>query len=115
MIIADENVDKILVDRLIEENYEVLSIMDYQSGISDAEVINIAKSKEGLLLTEDKDFGELVFSYDIRGLSIIFIRYDKSDYEQIEKNILNVLKEFHDRSEHFYITVTKRKIRIRKI
>ena len=115
MIIADENVDQILVDRLKEENYEVLSIRDYQSGISDTEVINIAKSKKGLLLTEDKDFGELVFSYGIRGLSIIFIRYNKSDYEQIKKNILNVLKEYHDRPEHFFITITKRKIRIRNI
>ena len=65
MIIINENVDQVLIDRLRTENFETFSIRHQHAGISDRKVINIAKEKKGLIITEDKDFGELVFSYNI--------------------------------------------------
>ncbi|MCK4407884.1 MAG: DUF5615 family PIN-like protein [Bacteroidales bacterium] len=115
MIIIDENVDQVLINRLKRDNYKIISIREYQPGIDDREVIEIAKSKKGLVITEDKDFGELVFSHNIRDCSVIFLRYNKSDYNQIEKNIINVLKDYYEKPGHFFITITKKKIRIRKI
>jgi len=56
VIIFDENVDQWIIDRLLELDYEVLSIREYRAGISDREVINITASKKGVLVTEDKDF-----------------------------------------------------------
>ena len=115
MIIIDENVDKVIIDRLDKEFYEIISIKEHYRGISDRKVIEIAKSKKGLIITEDKDFGELVFSYNIRDCSIIFLRYNKPDYHQIEKNILKVVEEYYENPGRFFITITKKKIRIRKI
>lgn len=115
MIIIDENVDQVLIDQIGSENYKLFSIREQQPGISDREVIKIAKSKKGLVITEDKDFGELVFSHNIRDCSVIFLRYDKSDYDQIKKNIIIVLKSYYLNPGHFFITITKKKIRIRKI
>jgi len=115
MIIIDENVDKVLIDRLNKENYEIISICELHTGISDREVIEIAKSKKGFVLTEDKDFGELVFSHNIKDCSIIFLRYNKPDYEQLEKNIIKILQDYYEKPGHFFITITKNKIKIRKI
>jgi predicted nuclease of predicted toxin-antitoxin system len=115
MIVIDENVDQILIDRLVSKNYKIISIREYKPGISDREVTELAKLKNGLVITEDKDFGELVFSYDIKNCSVIFLRYDKKDYNQIEKNILKVLENYYKNPGHHFITVTKKKIRIRKI
>ena len=115
MIVFDENVDQALIDRLNAENYKVFSVKAHQPGISDRQVIEIAKSKKGIVITEDKDFGELVFSHNIRDCSVILLRYDKPAYEQIEKNVITVLKDHYDKPEHFFITITKKKIRIRKI
>jgi len=78
-------------------------------------VIETVKSKNGLLITEDKDFGELIFSHGIRDCSIIFFRYDKQDSEQIKKNILISLSTYYQKKEHCFITITKNKIRVRKI
>jgi predicted nuclease of predicted toxin-antitoxin system len=41
---------------------EYYSIRENCAGITDKEVIEVAKSKKGLIVTEDKDFGELIFS-----------------------------------------------------
>ncbi len=116
MIIIDENVDQILVDKLLaSKNYKIISIKESKRGISDREVIELAKSKKGLIITEDKDFGELVFSHNIKDCSVIFLRYDKIDYGQIEKNILKVLDNYYNNPCHYFITITKNKIRVRKI
>lgn len=115
MIIIDENVDQVLVDRLASKKYKIIPIREYKPGISDREVIELAKLKKGLVITEDKNFGELVFSYDIKDCSVIFLRYDKIDYDHIEKNILKLLEVYYENPGHFFITITKRKIRIRKI
>ena len=115
MIIIDENVDQAFIDRLNKENYEIIDIKERQPGVSDKGVIKIAKSKGGLVITEDKDFGELVFSHNIRGCSIILLRYNKPDCDLVEKNIIKVLVNYYENPEHFFITITPTKIRIRKI
>jgi predicted nuclease of predicted toxin-antitoxin system len=60
-IVADESVDKQIVERLRQEGYEVLYIAEMEPSISDNTVLQRANEKNALLITSDKDFGELVF------------------------------------------------------
>ncbi|WP_394351629.1 DUF5615 family PIN-like protein [Lunatibacter salilacus] len=95
--------------------YEVYSIREHQQGISDNLVIEIVKRKKVLLITEDKDFGELIFSHGIKDCSVIFLRYNKQDLDQIKKNIFWTLESYYKNQSHVFITITKEKIRIRQI
>lgn len=115
MIIIDENIDQIIIDRLAKEGFEIVSIRDHNPGISDKQVIEIARSKNAIVITEDRDFGELVFSHNIRDCSILYLRYAKPDYSLIENNIINILKDYQVLTGHFFITITPKKIRIKKI
>ena len=115
MIIIDENVDQVLVDRLENENFALYSIRKHHRGISDREIIEIAKAKEGFIVTEDKDFGELVFSYNINNCSVILLRYGKIDYDVITNNFLRVLKDYYEKPGHFFYNDHKEKIRIKKL
>lgn len=60
-LLADENVDMQVVRRLREDGHEVLYIAEMEPGIPDEKVLAIANERGALLLTADKDFGELVF------------------------------------------------------
>jgi len=115
MIIVDENISKDLIDFLSKNGYSLYSIREHQQGINDRMVIETVKLKNGFLITEDKDFGELIFSHGIRECSIIFLRYDKQDSEQIKQNLLISLNTYYQIKEHCFITITKNKIRVRKI
>jgi predicted nuclease of predicted toxin-antitoxin system len=115
LIIFDENVDQWIINCLKEKMYDVFSIRENSSGISDLEVIKIVESKKGILVTEDKDFGELVFSYNLKNCSVILLRYDKSDKEQIAKSIELVLKYLSKVPDFYFFTISKHKIRKRKI
>lgn len=50
-----------LVDRLRAGGHDVLYMAEAHAGAQDPAVLGLASDEERLLLTEDKDFGELVF------------------------------------------------------
>ena len=54
--------------------HSVLFIAEISPGIEDAEVLGIARREQALLLTADKDFGELVFRNRETHAGILLIR-----------------------------------------
>ena len=59
--VADESVDHQIVSHLREEGHAVWYIVDTGPGASDSDVLELARRKGTILLTADKDFGEMVF------------------------------------------------------
>lgn len=59
--VADEGVDAPIVKRLRENGHDAFYIAESDRGISDEEVLEIANAESRILITRDKDFGELVF------------------------------------------------------
>ncbi|WP_164835699.1 DUF5615 family PIN-like protein [Thermus tenuipuniceus] len=60
-LLADEGVDAPIVGTLRAEGHEVLYVAEMHPGMKDPEVLALAQEEGALLLTTDKDFGELVF------------------------------------------------------
>lgn len=61
-LLADENLDLTVVARLREAGHQVIAVAEMEPGISDDVVLDRANAEAAMLLTEDKDFGELAFS-----------------------------------------------------
>jgi predicted nuclease of predicted toxin-antitoxin system len=59
--LADECVAAPLVAFLRADGHDVLYVAEAAAGLSDADVVALAVRDRRLLLTEDKDFGDLVF------------------------------------------------------
>lgn len=83
--VADESIDAPIVHKLREDSYEIFSIAEQSHGISDEQVLAIAHEKGALLITQDKDFGELVYRLGKAHEGVILLRlaglnpYDKAD------------------------------------
>jgi predicted nuclease of predicted toxin-antitoxin system len=60
-LLADESVDQQIVDRLRKDGHEVWYVTEMEPGISDDLVLKKTNQEMAILLTADKDFGELVF------------------------------------------------------
>jgi predicted nuclease of predicted toxin-antitoxin system len=60
-ILADENVEALIIARLRAEGHVVDCIADQAPGIADHPVLAFAVSENVLLLTADRDFGDYVF------------------------------------------------------
>lgn len=112
MIIADENIDQLIIQELRNKGYSVFSILESNPGISDKEIISMLSKQNSILITEDKDFGELVFSYNYKEVKIIFLRYIKKDLEKIISNLEKIYSEYFNKEGNYFITITPKKIRI---
>lgn len=115
MIIADECVNRNLVISLHEAGYEVTYIAEINSGIPDIEVLKASENLKGILITEDSDFGKWVFAHKITTVTIIFLRYDKGDFDTIQKYLLESLRKLEKEEATQFITINKNKIRYRNI
>lgn len=115
MIIADENIDQALIVSLRQKGYGVLSVREDHAGISDNQVVELVKSNKGVLITEDKDFGELVFAHGISGVAVVFLRYTKSELQEIERRLMVVLTDHYPKEDNFFITITSNKTRLTKL
>lgn len=83
--------------------------------MADEDIIALAKQNSHVLITEDKDFGEWIFSHQLSGLTIIFLRYDKEDYDTIFSFLKSALKTLETEEKNEFITINKNKLRRRKI
>jgi predicted nuclease of predicted toxin-antitoxin system len=58
--LADENVSRFVIERLRADGFDVTSIGETRSGAPDEDVLAAADAEGCILITEDRDFGELV-------------------------------------------------------
>lgn len=115
MILADEGLNGNIVRVLRSEGHDVVWIKEVHPGMADEDIIKLAITDNKILITEDKDFGEWIFSHHLSGLTIIFLRYNKSDFELILNYLIRVLKSCMNSPQKEFITINKNKVRRRSI
>ncbi len=64
-LVADESIDAPSIARLRADGHVVWSVAENRPTISDLEVLQIATAQQCVLLTDDNDFGELVFRFGL--------------------------------------------------
>nr|MBS0038285.1 DUF5615 family PIN-like protein [Saprospiraceae bacterium] len=113
-LMADESVDFRIVRALRNKNYVVDAIVELNPGISDDEILEIATESEALLLTEDKDFGELTFRLRKRNKGIILIRMSELPIESRILKLNEVLDKYLQSLEDKFTVISSNKVRIRE-
>jgi predicted nuclease of predicted toxin-antitoxin system len=73
-LLADESIDRQIVDTLRKDGHRVWYIAEMEPGVSDPTVLETANRKRAVLLTADKDFGELVYRQGLMSSGIVLIR-----------------------------------------
>lgn len=75
--LADENVSRLVVEQLRAAGFDVMSIGATRSGASDNDVLETADSEGRILITEDRDFGELVVRQRLGVRGMILLELDR--------------------------------------
>jgi len=74
--LADECVDAALVEHLRAAGHDVTYMAESAPGTTDRQAIDSAQAEGRILLTEDKDFGELVFRRMTAVPGLVLLRID---------------------------------------
>lgn len=73
-LLADESLDRQIVDRLRQDGHTVRYVAEMAPGIPDDRVLEPANQEADILLTAGKDFGELVFRQRLLVSGILLVR-----------------------------------------
>lgn len=111
----NENMAAATVTRLRTEGDDVLWIRESSPGISDKEVLEVARSEGRLLVTFDKDFGELVFRLGAAAAcGVVLFRISLPSPQEVAERIMAVLHSRDDWRGNFAV-VTDDLIRLRAL
>lgn len=114
IILADENIEHAIIDEL-KIHFQVISVYREFRGISDSEVIKLAQQNNAVILTEDKDFGDLVFVQNHNNISVVLLRYSFNERKEICATLVQLFKQKSFELVGKFTTVTIQKIRIRNL
>lgn len=113
-LVADESVNKLIVDELRNEGHNVLYIAEFAPSVDDETVLQQANQNSALLLTEDKDFGELVFRQGRVHMGIVLIRLAGLSPQTKAKNISTAFSHHGNELLQAFSVISPGRIRIRQ-
>ena len=111
--IADVNVEKTLVDFLKAQGFDIIWIPDYDCKLNDDELLKLANKENRVLITNDKDFGELVFLQKKLTTGIILIRIKGQDVKKKLRSLKKLISLYENKIDNHFIVISDRRIRIR--
>jgi predicted nuclease of predicted toxin-antitoxin system len=110
--LADESCDFAVVRALRAAGHDVTAIAELRPAAEDDLVLRVAHSEDRILLTEDKDFGALVYAGGQKSPGVVLIRFPAAVRNQLGQTVERVVVEIGERLRGAFIVVEPGRARI---
>lgn len=114
IFVADESVDQQIVIELRKSGHQVTFVAEMEPGISDKAVLELANKQNAVLITADKDFGEIVFRQRQIITGVILIRLAGLSQESKSLVVSRMIEKHLKQLEGSFTVVSPTRIRMRK-
>jgi predicted nuclease of predicted toxin-antitoxin system len=113
--LADECCNAALVHSLRADGHDVLYVVETLSGADDDAILARAFAEHRVLLTEDKDFGELVYRLGRPTRGIVLLRFDVAERALKVPRLIDLLMREGSRLPGSFTVLEADKVRIRPL
>ncbi len=110
--LADESCDYAVVRALRAEGHDVLAVSEIMQRSVDRDLLELAKREHRILLTEDKDFGWLVFVSQMDSPGVVLIRFPGNARRSLVQTLVNVVNEQREALVGVFVVIQPGHIRI---
>lgn len=110
--LADESCDFSVVRALRAAGHDVSAVSEIALGATDDVVMGLARHERRVLITEDKDFGQLVFAAGLPASGVIFVRYPVSARSVLPQVVVDLVKAEQEKLFGAFVVVQPSRIRI---
>ena len=114
-LLADECCDALVVDGLRGDGHDVLYVREIARGTDDDTVLQMAAGQQRVLLTEDKDFGELVVRLKLPAHGIVLLRMNPADSAAKLARLRHLLRHHAHRLPGSFVVLDDKKARFRSL
>jgi len=113
--LVDESVGEKVAQFIRSEGFDTFSVMDGMRGASDVDIIRKAIAEDRIVVTNDRDFGELVFRFRFLPKGVLLLRLKDECAKNKVKIITSIIREHLDQLTGNFLIVTEKHIRKRSI
>ena len=113
--LADESLEARLVESLRAAGHDVLFVAEMDPGISDSDVLDQANREHRVLLTNDKDFGELAFLQRQTRHGIVLFRLQSESIVLKQDRLFQLLTAHAAALPLSFTVVTDARVRLRPL
>lgn len=112
--VADENVEIEVVDALRALGHAVTHVSEVAPGAEDEEVLSRALREGSILVTNDKDFGKLIFRQRRGTAGVLLMRMPGLEPKQKADLVARGVGISGDKIQGSLVVVTRRRVRVRR-
>ncbi|MDP3728329.1 MAG: DUF5615 family PIN-like protein [bacterium] len=106
--LADENIPLKVISNLLRDRIDIIAVAEKSARIKDEEILELAKKEGRVIITFDKDFGELVFRKKRETNGVILLQLHPQTQEKTEMILKKVCSLNIDFSSSFCIVKESR-------
>jgi predicted nuclease of predicted toxin-antitoxin system len=113
--LVDVGVSKKVEEYLQEQGYDAKAVRAIDIRMSDHAIIRLAASEDRMVITMDKDFGELVYHSGLKHCGVLLLRLEGATGSEKLKVVSNILKKHSEQIKNHFCVYQNNRFRIRKI
>lgn len=114
-LLADENTHGDVVIWMRSAGHDVVYVAESAAGLTDDQVLALANAEERVLVTDDKDFGEIVFRRRLTTHGIVLLRLTAPVVQDRIDRLAAVWPAIERHMPGRFIVVGDTKVRIRPL
>lgn len=113
--LAEECVPAWIVEGLRRDGHDVAFAMESLQGYRDEHVLTEAVEARRVLVTEDKDFGDLVMRGRLPAWGVVLLRFPSAVRAEKQERLRWLLQAYADRLPGAFVVLTARHVRFRAL
>ena len=113
--LIDVGVGRKVEEYLQLQGYNTKAVRDIDPRMQDEEIIRIAVSECRIVITMDKDFGELIYHSSMEHCGVLLLRLEDVTGAEKVKVVNDILANYSDQIKNCFCVFQNDKIRIKKI
>jgi predicted nuclease of predicted toxin-antitoxin system len=110
--LADESCAWPVIRALREAGHDVVAITEIAKGAKDEEVLERAANEQRVLITEDLDFGRLVFAGEGRSAGVVLLRFPSRARRAKPATVVEAVTKLGSRLQDAFTVVEPGRVRV---
>lgn len=107
--LIDEDISPKLTNFLENLGHSATHIREIQISLEDYQILELSVTQESIVVTGDKDFGELVFRNKQSSKGIILLRLEDQTLQNTQKAVAWLLSHYSsDRIQNHFVVITEK-------
>lgn len=113
--LANENIEQPIIDALRAAGHDVASVGEIAPGSPDEDVLRLANIESRIVLTNDKDFGELIYRRGRASAGILLLRLESEDGAQKAARLMQIFPSVEGALTGRFTVLTEARARLRPL